>query len=425
MIIVYLLAALLTCSLPDDDQSFPIANPKDVAINLAALDRLKVRAGQANSDAVVVVKDGEIIADWTFGKPAGPIEAMSATKSVVNLAIGRLIDQKKIQSIDQPVYDFYPEWKQGRKRLITIRHLLNHTSGLENNPTTGAIYASPDFVQFALAADLSDNPGARFSYNNKAVNLLAGIVAKASGRRMDNYIREEILNPMGITDLTWTLDRAGNPHGMAGLQIRADDLAKIGQMMLDGGTWRGRRIVSGEWVRVSTAQPGQPHDPTCGLLWWLIRGPEICMIDDAMIADLKAEGLTEDSLKKIESLKGKEFDLEGVWAALRPIVHKDKVASRKLKELDDRIRATGRPKPKRVRVGPIDGFAAQGYRGQQLVVFPGLRIVAVRQLRSPKTDSIKTDDFTEFSHMVRDLAPSDPPTAGAAPKPAASSARGL
>ena len=155
---------------------------------------------------------------------------------------------------------------------------------------------------------------------------------------MDNYIREEILSPMGITDVTWTLDQAGNPHGMAGLQIRAVDLAKIGQMMLDGGTWRGRQIVSGDWVRLSTAQPAQPHDPTCGLLWWLIRGPEICMIDDAMIADLKAEGLTEDSLKKIESLKGKEYDLEGVWAALRPIVHKDKVASRKLKELDDRIR---------------------------------------------------------------------------------------
>ena len=134
MTIVYLFASLLTASLPDDDQSLPVAKPTDVGINLAALERLKVRAGQANSDAVVIVKDGKIIADWTFDKPAGPIEAMSATKSVVNLAIGRLIDQKKIQSIDQLVYDFYPEWKQGRKRLITIRHLLNHTSGLENNP---------------------------------------------------------------------------------------------------------------------------------------------------------------------------------------------------------------------------------------------------------------------------------------------------
>jgi CubicO group peptidase (beta-lactamase class C family) len=415
MTIVYLLTVLLTCSPPDDDQSFPTAKPADVGINLAALERLKVRAGQADSDAVVVVKDGKIIADWTFDKLAGPIEAMSATKSVVNLAVGRLIDQKKIQSIDQPVSDFYPEWKQGRKRRITIRHLLNHTSGLENNPFAAEIYASPDFVQFALAAELSDDPGARFSYNNKAVNLLAGIVRKASGRRMDVYIGEEIFRPMGITDVTWSLDQAGNPHGMAGLQIRAVDLAKIGQMMLDGGTWRASRVVSEDWVRLSTAQPGQPHEPTCGLLWWLIRGPESYEIDEAMIADLKEEGLTENSLKKIESLKGKKFDLEGVWAALRPILHQDKVVSRKLKKLDDRLRATGRPRAKRVVVGPIEGYAAQGFRGQCLLVLPGRRIVAVRQLRAPKINSVKTDDFAEFPRMVQDLAPADPPKAGVAP----------
>jgi CubicO group peptidase (beta-lactamase class C family) len=414
MTTVALLTFLLTCSAPDDDQAFPAARPADVGIDLAALERLKKRAEQAGSDAVVVVKDGKIVADWTFDKPAGPIEAMSATKSVVNLAIGRLIDQKKILSIDQRVSDFYPEWKQGRKRAITIRQLLNHTSGLQNNPITTEIYASPDFVQFALAAELSDEPGARFAYNNKAVNLLAGIVQKASGRRMDIYIGEEIFKPLGITDFTWSLDSAGNPHGMAGLQIRAVDSAKIGQMMLDGGAWRGTRVVSEDWVRLSTGQPGQPHDPTCGLLWWLLGGSGSYEIDEAMIADLKEQGLTEDSVKKIEALKGKKYDMEGVWAALRPILHADKVVSRKLKELDDRIRATGRPTPKRVAGGgPIEGYSAQGYRGQFLVVLPGRRIVAVRQLRAPQVDSVKTDGFGEFTRMVQDLVPSaDSPNGG-------------
>ena len=79
---------------------------------------------------------------------------------------------------------------------------------------------------------------------------------------MDVYIGEEIFKPMGITDFRWSLDKAGNPHGMAGLQIRAVDLAKIGQMMLDGGTWRGRRVVSEDWVRLSTgaARPAARPD---------------------------------------------------------------------------------------------------------------------------------------------------------------------
>ena len=114
MIACCILALQLADPAPDI-APFPTALPAAVGIDPAALERLKIRAGRANSDAVLIVKDGKIIADWTFGKSAGPIEAMSATKSVVNLAVGRLIDQKKIKSIDQPVFDFYPEWKQGRK----------------------------------------------------------------------------------------------------------------------------------------------------------------------------------------------------------------------------------------------------------------------------------------------------------------------
>ncbi len=138
---------------------FPRAEPSEVGIDKAAFERLRERAREADSDAVVIVKDGRLVADRDFGHPRGPIEAMSATKSIVSLAIGKLIDQGKIRSLDQPVHDFYPEWNQGRKKLITVRHLLNHTSGLQSFPITTEIYASPDFVQFALAAEVSDDPG--------------------------------------------------------------------------------------------------------------------------------------------------------------------------------------------------------------------------------------------------------------------------
>jgi CubicO group peptidase (beta-lactamase class C family) len=259
---------------PDDsherkaDADFPRAEPGDVGIDKTALERLRVRAKEADSDAVVIVKDGRLVADWDFGREHGPIEAMSATKSIVNLAIGRLIDRGKIKSLDQPVCEFYPEWKQGRKKLITVRHLLNHTSGLQSPLITREIYDSPDFVQFALAAEISDDPGTKFFYNNKAVNLLAGVVQKASGERMDRFIAKEIFEPLGIKEFGWSLDPSGNPQAMAGLQIRAIDLAKIGQMMLDEGSWKGRQVISKQWVRKSV-EAGQPLEPTCGLLWWL------------------------------------------------------------------------------------------------------------------------------------------------------------
>ncbi len=352
-----------------EDDVFPCAAAVEVGIDQAALERLHKRAAEADSDAVVIVKNGRLVADWDFGQPRGPIEAMSATKSIVSLAIGRLIDSGKIKSLDQPVSDFYPEWKQGRKKLITVRHVLSQTSGLQNEPnTTVEIYPSPDFVQLALAAELSDDPGSKFSYNNKAVNLLAGIVQRASGTRLDRYLGKEIFEPLGIKDFHWTLDRAGNPHGMSGLEIRAHDLARIGQMMLDEGSWKGKPVLSKEWVNKSI-EPSQSLDPTYGLLWWLLRGPMRFAVDDGVIKHFKDRGMTAESAAKMEALKGKSLETEAFWASLRPILWQDKVLKTKLLALNRDL-----PRLKPIVDGPAHGYEAQGYLGQFLVVIPAIAL---------------------------------------------------
>ncbi len=383
---------------------FPHAEPSEVGIDKAAFERLRERAREADSDAVVIVKDGRLVADWDFGHPRGPIEAMSATKSIVSLAIGKLIDQGKIRSLDQPVHDFYPEWNQGRKKLITVRHLLNHTSGLQAIPITTEIYASPDFVQFALAAEVSDDPGTKFFYNNKAVNLLAGVVQRASGEKMHDFIGKEIFEPLGIKDFGWSLDRSGNPHAMAGLQIRAIDMAKIGQLMLDEGSWKGRRIVSPEWVRKSV-EPGQPLEPTCGLLWWIVYRRTTVTIDDAVIRYFKDQGLTAKSLETIEAMRGKPMDPGQFQAKILPILRGDDVFKSKLAD-PRRPRIPWKPAVE----GPARGYSAQGYLGQYLVVMPRHRIVAVRQRRSQGEANPEDPrrNFLDFVEMVAALVPDRP-----------------
>jgi CubicO group peptidase (beta-lactamase class C family) len=259
---------------PVAPQPLPHGSAEAAGLDLAALARLRERAEQTGSNSLVVMVDGVVVVEEYFGEPREPIEAMSATKSIVALAIGRLIDDGKIASLDAPVHTLFPEWNQGRKRDITVRHLLQHTSGLQNAPnTTLEIYPSPDFVELALAAELEHAPGTAFSYNNKAVNLLAGVVEVASGQRMDRYIGEKIFAPLGITEFGWTLDGAGNPHGMSGLQIHALDLARIGQLVLQRGVYDGKRVVSAEFLDAATtldATRTAERIGFCGLLWWLI-----------------------------------------------------------------------------------------------------------------------------------------------------------
>ncbi len=99
---------------------------------------------------------------------------MSCTNCILGLAVGCMLTDKLIDILDIPVFNYFPEWKQGQKRFITIRHLVNMTSGLQNN-TNGfiEIYPSPDFVQLALCAELSNKPGEVWAYNNKSLNLMA------------------------------------------------------------------------------------------------------------------------------------------------------------------------------------------------------------------------------------------------------------
>jgi CubicO group peptidase (beta-lactamase class C family) len=372
-------------------------------LDTAALARLKQRAEQSHSDAIVIYHDGKLVAEWYFDKPPGRIETMSATKSIVSLAVGRLLDTGKLKSLDQPIYELFPEWRQGRKQKITLRHLLNHTSGLQNERTTVVeIYPSPDFVKLALAAELSDPPGEKFAYNNKAVNLLAAVVKLASGQRLDEYVRDQIFTPLGITDFAWALDHSGNPQGMAGLSLRAQDLARIGLMLQSGGVWKGKRIVSQRWISESTSRAGQSLNPRCGLLWWLLQDFRGMAADDKVLAAWRKGGASEDFIRKITPLKDRVFvDRKEFFAAIEQALG----GKGSLETWYDNTWRKGLPDGV-VLGAPVRGFYADGYLGQYLVVVPSSRLVAVRQMRAPDDDKVDTDQldsFREFPEMVRAL----------------------
>lgn len=377
----------------------------DGGVNREALDRLLDRAKQSNSDAVVIMKDGALVGKWHFGKAEGPIDTMSATKSIVSLAVGKLIDSGKLRSLDQPVHEFFPEWHQGRKQRITVRHLLDHTSGLQNERSTLLeIYPSPDFVKLALAAELDADPGTTFSYNNKAVNLIAGLVKAASGTRLDDYVRRQIFTPLGIRDFTWDVDRAGNPHAMSGLSMRAIDLAKVGQMLLDGGTFQGKRIISSAWIAESM-QPSQQLQPSCGLLWWLLFSEFRAVLADAeLIALWRKAGASAAFLERVRPLAGQVFTDRAALIAARQRAFPGEAGS----ELwTANTVSKGLPDGRRLPT-PVVGYYAEGYLGQFLVVLPRQRLVAVRQMRSPNDPAIdeqKLDAFSEFPQMVQQLVP--------------------
>ncbi|HEY0197271.1 MAG TPA: serine hydrolase domain-containing protein [Rhodanobacter sp.] len=345
----------------------------------SALQQLLARGRQTHSSAVLVLQDGHELGHYyPDDKAPGPIELMSVTKSVVALGIGQLIDQGKIKSLDQPVADFYPEWKQGRKKDITIRMLLNHTSGLQTFARTDVeVYPAPDAIQLALAAELSSTPGTEPLYNNKAVNLLAGVIARASGMPMDVFFRDGLFKAMDIDPGHWDTDKTGHPYAMAGLPLNAADLAKLGELVLGNGMWRGQQLISGHYVETMLAA-STPED-NVGLLWWRERQWMHFDTDPAGFDLLRKRGVPEATVRKLQTgLKNAHFTNEsdmqdGIAKVLGP-------DARSIMANELVARGIGPYRLFKITRGPVVAYDGNGDGGQYVVVVPKAHLVAVRQI---------------------------------------------
>lgn len=387
----FIFGAFKPCEVQADD-------PEQILLRIAN------RARESQSDAVLIVHNGRAIFEYRSDPYWQPIDSRSITKSVVALSIGLLIQQGKIPSIDTPVYQFYPEWDQGNKRLITIRHLLNQTSGLQNDYGSQEIYNACNTVQLALCAELSSYPGSCYAYNNKAVNLLSGIVEKASGQCLSEFTRQNLFEPMEIENFSWQCDPAHHDYAMAHLTITAPDLAKIGDLVSQKGFWRGQQIVNSQWIDLMTNQ-GHPDNPFSGYLWWLDYHCVQVYWDEPLLKQYECAGISPEYIQRLRSLQGQLLDVRDRVNFPTGDILFSKELMNYLGGPDNAYDFYCQVNSKQVpqarwSVSGLRSYSANGYEGQQLIVYPSKQVIAVRQIRhkGPTCDS-----FPEFGALVEQL----------------------
>lgn len=201
------------------------------------------------SDRLMVSINDTLIADITFaGKPNDMYRIYSITKIFSSIAIGILIDKKLLPNPEIPVSVYFEEWKSDPiKSKITIRHILQHTSGIAAMKGGKELETQTDFVQYALNSSIGSEPGLVFFYNNKAINIISGIVQKVSGETLAQFIQKNVFHHLEINNYKWSSDEAGNTLGMDGLWLSAGDLMKVGQMLCNLGAWKGKKVLSKKW----------------------------------------------------------------------------------------------------------------------------------------------------------------------------------
>lgn len=283
---------------------WPVGSVKDDSlVNREMLCRMadRLASSDANVHAVVVALNGKLAFEHYF-KGADEIPAhiygrrvetvafdadtlhdmKSVSKSVASLAVGIAIDRGLIRSVDEPIFSFFPELSDLRspeKDRIRLAHVLTMSMGLkwiEATPATGdydndetRMHMAWDPCRYVLGLPVTAAAGQEFFYNTGALTLVSAIVRKATGRPLDEFARETLFEPLGITSTAWGRYRGDTDAG-AGLRLRPRDMAKIGQLVLAGGRWNDRQIVSRTWIDASTAEKIKgTDDQSYGFLWWL------------------------------------------------------------------------------------------------------------------------------------------------------------
>jgi CubicO group peptidase (beta-lactamase class C family) len=159
------------------------------------------------------------------------------------------------------------------KSQMTLEHLLTMTSGLdwENSEDTGELMIEEpaDSIAFTLGQPLAFKPGTKFHYSDANPHIMAAVLQEATGMALEDYAFEKLFSPLGITDYVWEMHRDSINYGAYGLYLRARDLAKIGQLALNEGTWAGKTVVSPGWVTASTQTYVNENDGPYGYYWWI------------------------------------------------------------------------------------------------------------------------------------------------------------
>jgi CubicO group peptidase (beta-lactamase class C family) len=201
----------------------------------------------------------------------------SVTKSITSTLAGLAIRHGFITSVDAPAYTYLPGYAtlfDERERRVTVEHLLTMTAGWAWSENTEWGVSSNDMYGFNVAADplayllnkeLDAEPGELWVYNGGAVTLLGKIIEEASGLDLETFSERYLFTPLGITDFTWPYMRSDLIVAHGDARLRPRDMAKLGQMFLDGGLWGGERILSEDWVDRATAGALQRD---YGYLWW-------------------------------------------------------------------------------------------------------------------------------------------------------------
>ena len=271
--------------LPGDD--WQVSTPAEQGLDPMLVARLYHNATKLpRLYGLLVVKNGYLVAEDYFNEGAvdRKNQLQSVTKSYTSALVGVALDQGCLLSVDQKMIDYFPEFAghldDPRKAQITLRDMLQMRSGYPNEESDPALFEallSGNYLPLIVGFPLTRDPGTEFQYSGLTSHWLGVIVARACGIDLKSFAQEHLFSPIGaeLGD-DWIQDMDGYYIGLAGMHVKARDMAKFGLLYLNDGEYKGKQILSADWVSDSLQRYTEParrnngyfRDVGYGYQWW-------------------------------------------------------------------------------------------------------------------------------------------------------------
>lgn len=240
--------------------------------------------------SLIVIQNGTLVIERYMNGGHADLQndIKSGSKSILSALLGIAIQDGYIESIDQKVIRFFPEYELGdtdpRLLDLTIRNLIMMRSGFAVRETAQAyedLNNSSDWIKHILNLPFANNPGEKFNYLSFNTHILSAIITKATGKNTLEYATAVLFSPLGIKNVKWDQDPNGYYIGGWGISLKAWDMAKFGLLYLNDGVYEGKNIIPAEWIRESTIERtgmigtyySRFWDDSYGYgyLWWVKR----------------------------------------------------------------------------------------------------------------------------------------------------------
>lgn len=282
-------------------EQWQTASPETVDMASESLSLLNtvIQSQYRNLNGIIIVRKGYVVYEKYYRRKnhTSTHNVASVTKSITSALVGIAIQKGYIESVDERVLDFFPEYvidfTEKRNQEITLRHLLTMTAPypFKNwHEPLDRMRRQPNWVSYALGMLGQGGRVGTFKYSTAGAHLLSAIITRATGKCAREFANEHLFRPIGMAEIQdnemqtydledvfgsrvqgWVHDPNGNSTGGWGLTLTLRDMARFGYLYLNNGVWDDKQIIAETWIAESTTM----HRNKYGYLWWLRPANEV------------------------------------------------------------------------------------------------------------------------------------------------------